>query len=206
MSSPFSDLQHDYDAWFDRYPWVYGAELRAIRALWPGTGQGMEVGVGSGRFAGPLQVGIGLDPSPGMLDLARGRGVRVMAGRAEALPVRTGSLDYLLMVTVLCFLKEPLLALQEARRVVKEEGSLIIAFIDRHSPLGQSYEAKRQQSLFYREARFCGMAEILDLCQLAGFTTFEIRQTLASPLNEIGPNEPVLAGWGQGGFVVVGAR
>lgn len=205
MASPFVDLYLDYDAWFERFPLVYEAELRAVRSLLPVVGRGLEVGVGSGRFAGPLTVGIGLDPSPGMLALARERGVRVMAGRAEALPVRSGSLDTLLMVTVLCFIKEPLRALQEARRVVKEGGRAVIAFIDRQSPLGQSYEANRQTSAFYGGARFYAVDEALALLRQTGFTEFSICQTIASPLNEIGPNEPVRAGWGQGAFVVVAA-
>lgn len=121
-SSPFVDHYQAYDAWFDRFPLVYEAELKAVQALLPTSGQGLEVGVGSGRFAGPLMVGMGIDSSPGMLVLAKCRGVRVMASRAEALPVRSGSLDYLLMVTVLCFLKEPLLAMQEFRRVLKKGG------------------------------------------------------------------------------------
>ena len=204
--SPFEDHVQDYDAWFERYPLVYAAELRAVRSLLPASGLGLEVGVGSGRFAGPLQVGMGLDPSPAMLALARGRGVRIACGLAEALPVQSGVLDYLLLVTVLCFLAEPLQALREARRVVRRGGTLLVAFIDRLSPLGQEYEDKQAASLFYQDAKFYGVEEALDLCREAGFTDFAIRQTLVGPLNEIGPNEPVQADWGQGGLVVLAAR
>ena len=204
--SPFVDHHLAYDAWFERYPFVYAAELRAVRSLLPGSGVGLEVGVGSGRFAGPLQVGMGMDPSPTMLALAKGRGVAVMGGRAEALPVKSGVLDYLLLVTVLCFLERPLAALREVRRVVKPGGRLVLAFIDRQSPLGQEYTARQQESRFYRDARFYRVDEVLTLCREAGFLEFDIRQTLLAPLNEIGPNEPLKAGWGQGGLVVLAAR
>lgn len=203
--SPFDDQIQAYEAWFERYPLVYAAELHAVRSLLPASGRGLEVGVGSGRFAGPLQVGLGLDPSLAMLALAQGRGVRTVCGRAEVLPVQSGVLDYLLLATVLCFLAEPLQALKEARRVVRRGGHLLIAFVDRLSPLGREYAAKQTASRFYREAKFYGVDEVLSLCRQAGFSEFTIRQTLAGPFNEIGPKEPVEAGWGQGGFVVLAA-
>ena len=204
--SPFDEHHLAYDAWFDRFPFVHAAELRAIRALLPGSGVGLEVGVGSGRFAAPLQVGIGIDPSLAMLALAQGRGVAVMGGRAEALPIKSGALDFLLLVTVLCFLEEPLVALREARRVVKSGGRMVLAFIDRQSPLGQENAARQQESLFYRDARFYRVDEVLALCREAGFLDeLTVQQTLFAPLNEIGPNEPLQTGWGQGGFVVLAA-
>lgn len=204
VPSPFTEHHQAYDAWFDRNPLVYQAELRAVHSLLP-QGRGLEVGVGSGRFAGPLGVGLGLDPSWSMLELARGRGVGCINGRAEALPVRTEVLDYLLLVTVLCFLPEPLVALREARRVVKKGGRAVIAFIDGMSPLGKQYEAGKKSSVFYQDARFYPVEEVLALLRRAGFSAFTIRQTLVGPVNAIGPNEPVAAGWGQGGLVVVAA-
>lgn len=204
VPSPFTEHSQAYDGWFDRHPLVYQAELRAVRSLLPG-GRGLEVGVGSGRFAGPLGVGLGLDPSWSMLELARGRGVGCINGRAEALPLRTGALDYLLLVTVLCFLPEPLLALREARRVVRPGGRAVIALIDGMSPLGKQYEAGKGSSLFYQEARFYSVDEVLALLRRAGFSAFTFRQTLVGPINELDPNEPVTAGWGQGGLVVVAA-
>jgi SAM-dependent methyltransferase len=200
--SPYDALHQEYDAWFDRYPCVYDAELRAIRAVLP-VGVGVEVGVGSGRFAAPLKVALGLDPSRGMLTRAMARGVAVGEGRAEALPIRSGSLDYLLLVTVLCFLAEPLKALREARRVLKTGGRAVIAFIDRETPLGRVYAEHQHESAFYRDARFYSAEEALTLFRQAGFTDFIVHQTIFGPLNEIGPNEPVRAGWGQGAFVVV---
>lgn len=203
--SPFLEHHLAYDAWFDRYPLVHAAELRAVRSALPTSGRGLEVGVGSGRFAGPLQVGMGIDPSQAMLTLAKMRGVSVLGARAEALPIRTGALDYLLLVTVLCFLAEPLAALRESRRVVKSGGRMVLAIIDRQSPLGQEYVARQQESLYYQDARFYSVDEALALCREAGFFEFTVRQTLFAPLKEIGPNEPLRAGWGQGGFVVLAA-
>lgn len=202
--SPFAELAHAYDAWFDQYPCVYDAELRAIRSLLP-AGRGLELGVGSGRFAAGLGVSMGLDPALPMLKLAQRRGVAVGCGLAEALPIRSETLDYLLMVTVLCFLRNPEAAFHEMKRVLRPGGRMVIAFIDRESRVGREYQRRQRESAFYRDARFYGVDEVLSLLKGAGFADWIIRQTLAAPVNEIGPNEPVEAGWGQGSFVVVSA-
>ena len=39
-----------YEAWFDRNMAAYESELAALRALLPKSGEGLEVGVGTGRF------------------------------------------------------------------------------------------------------------------------------------------------------------
>jgi SAM-dependent methyltransferase len=44
------------------------------------------------------------------------------------------------MVTVVCFLDDVVRAFREVFRVLKPAGSLIVAFIDRESPLGRQYQ------------------------------------------------------------------
>ena len=48
----------------------------------------MEIGVGSGRFAQPLGVKIGIDPSRNMLKFAKERGIQVIRGGGENLPFK----------------------------------------------------------------------------------------------------------------------
>ena len=38
--------------------------------------------------------------------------------------------------------------------ILKPEGRLIIGMIDRDNPLGRAYEARKEKSKFYRQARF----------------------------------------------------
>ena len=54
-----------YDRWYEEHRRAYRAELDAVRRLLPAAGSGLEIGVGTGRFAAPLGVGVGLDPSLG---------------------------------------------------------------------------------------------------------------------------------------------
>ncbi len=65
--SPFDAEHGRYEAWFEHHPLAYHSELLAVRAVLPWQGRGIEIGVGSGRFAGPLGVGLGIDPSGPML-------------------------------------------------------------------------------------------------------------------------------------------
>ena len=45
---------------------------------------GIEIGVGTGRFAVPLGIRWGMDPSIRMVKMAKARGLQVVAARAEA--------------------------------------------------------------------------------------------------------------------------
>jgi SAM-dependent methyltransferase len=125
-----------------------------VRALLPWSGRGLEIGVGSGRFAAPLGVEFGIDPAAEMLAYARARGVRVACAVAEALPFADAAFDYALVVTTICFVDDAAAMLAEARRVLKPGGELVIGFIDRTSDLGRHYLAHREENVFYRDARF----------------------------------------------------
>lgn len=57
-TDPFEKYTNDYDAWFEEHPFVYQSELKAVSSLWPSSGRGIEIGVGTGRFAAPLGIKI----------------------------------------------------------------------------------------------------------------------------------------------------
>ena len=143
---PFEKHRDRYENWFERHRYAYLSELEAVRKLLPKEGKGAEIGVGTGRFAAPLGIKLGVEPSKAMAEIARKRGVEVIEGVAESLPFPDESLDYLLMVTTICFVDDPEKALREAYRVLKPGGALIIGFVDRDSPIGRYYEEHRDES------------------------------------------------------------
>ncbi|WP_298266885.1 class I SAM-dependent methyltransferase [Geobacter sp.] len=203
---PFEKCIERHEAWYERHSHAYRAELAAVRELLPEKGNGVEIGVGTGRFASPLGIGIGVEPSPSMGKVAAERGIQVVEGVAERLPFPDQSFDFLLMVNVVCFLDDPIAAFREAWRVLRDGGSLVVGFIDADSPLGREYQEKKGASPFYREAHFHTSAETISWFRAAGFADLAFRQTLFRPLEEINSEEPVREGYGEGSFVVVRGR
>lgn len=195
----------DYEAWFDKHRFVYESELRAIKEILPVSGMGLEIGVGSGRFAAPLGIRYGVEPSRAMREKARERGIKVIKGVAEALPFGEQEFDFALMVTTVCFLDDMDLAFKEVLRVLKPGGCFIIGFVDRESPLGKLYDKRRDTSTFYKEATFFSVDELVAHLKEAGFRHFTFHQTLFGPLQEIGKSEPVKEGSGEGSFVAIKA-
>lgn len=206
MADAFEHHAAEYDDWFERYELVYRSEVAAVEACLPQTGRGIEIGVGTGRFAGPLGINLGVEPALAMAVRAQNRGIQVVRGSAEALPIATAALDFALMVTVLCFLTDPLPALKEASRILKPGGRLIIGLIDPDSPLGRSYEANKAKSTFYRQARFLPIPQVLNWLAELGYGNPEIRQTVFQAWPDGKTPEPVLPGYGAGAFIVIAAR
>lgn len=198
---PFELYSDDYDEWFRINADKYEAELQLIRGLLPSHEiRGMEIGVGSGRFAGPLNIEFGVEPSNVMALKAKKRGIRVVIGVAENLPVSDGVFDLVLMITTICFVDDVLESFNEAFRTLKAGGSIIVGFVDRESELGKGYEAHREQSRFYKDATFFSAEEVIGLLNKAGFRVDKIRQTL---IPEDFQNA-IQDGFGKGAFVAVG--
>jgi SAM-dependent methyltransferase len=147
-TAPFDEQANEYDAWFEKHPDLYQAELETVRSFIPASGIGVKIGVGTGRFAALLGIHIGVEPAPRMAELARQRGIEVLEGTVEALPLFDSSYDFALMVTVFCFLDDVSLAFREVCRILQPNGTLDIGFIDRESELGRQYSQKKKQIQF----------------------------------------------------------
>ncbi|TAJ45850.1 SAM-dependent methyltransferase [Methanofollis fontis] len=167
----FEEFAEDYDAWFEEHAAEYRAELERVRRLVPpGEGCAVEVGAGSGRFAAPLGIGLGIEPSLALARMTRQRGVEVVRGRAEALPLRDGSCSLVLMVTVICFLDDPASALQEVHRVLAPGGTVVIGLLEREGRSARTYRHSREKGRFLCHARFYSADEVISLLRACGFS------------------------------------
>ncbi|MFO8053124.1 MAG: class I SAM-dependent methyltransferase [Candidatus Omnitrophota bacterium] len=192
-----------YDSWYDRNKYAYLSELNLLKKIVPKQKKGLEVGVGTGRFAEELETDVGIDPSFNMLKIAKKRGVKCAVASGENLPFGDDSFDYLTMIITICFINNPVKALLEAKRVLKKKGKIIIGFVDKMSFLGKFYLKK--QSAFYKQAGFFSIESISKLLTSQGFQDFSYFQTLFDfPYNLNQPDKPKV-GYGKGSFVVVKA-
>lgn len=202
---PFEQHIDQYEDWFVKNCYAFRSEVNAIRRHLPEAGRGLEIGVGSGLFASPLGIGYGVEPSARMRTEALKRGVDVVDGVAEALPMDDDFCDYALMVTTICFLDDVPQSLAEARRVIKPDGKLIVGLVDKNSPLGKLYQLYQDQNVFYRHAVFYSTEEVVAMMKEAGFHHFYFTQTIFRMLEEIEKDEEVREGYSEGSFVVISA-
>lgn len=195
----FNLYYDEYDQWFEKHPDVYKAELEAIKAVIPQTKLSIEIGVGTGKFAQPLGIPLGIEPSEKMAERAKSLGITVIKAIAENLPFQDASFEVVLMVTTICFVNDPLIAVQEAYRVLKTNGSCIIAIVDKNSPLGKEYMQKKDKSKFYNSATFFSTSEIIKFMEDAGFSQFTFKQTLFDDKNPYRIED----GYSKASFVVI---
>lgn len=202
----FEEAAEKYDQWFDKNRHAYESELLALRRFIPKAGKGLEVGVGTGRFASPLGIPIGVEPAKAMAEIAQRRGIKVYRTKAENLPFDNESFDFILMVTTICFVENPIQTLKEAERVLKPNGHIILGMIDKDSPLGKLYESRKKESTFYRYANFYSVNQVTNWLRQLKYAYIKICQTIFKNPEEIMAIEPIKEGYGEGGFVVISAE
>ena len=126
----------------------------------------LDIGCGTGASLTPfLELGIqltGIDPSPYMLDAARGKfGHRVDLhwGHAEELPFDDNAFHWAVMCMSLEFCDDPEKALEEACRVAKD--GVFVGFVNKYAFKSAK---RRMRGIFARsiqkKARFFGIREV----------------------------------------------
>ncbi len=166
----FDTYAERYDRWYDEHAELYRKELEIIRRP---RHPALEVGVGTGRFCAPLNIDVGIDISRGVLKIARKR-CEVVLANAELMPFRDETFATVYFIFTICFLRNPLAALREAHRVLKDDGMLIACVIPRDSGLGRIYASK--DSPFYRIARFYTERELEHMFESAGFDVLRVKK------------------------------
>lgn len=207
QTNVFNKNVEEYEAWYEEYPEVYKSEVLAIQdqlLKLPKNIRGIEVGLGTGRFSEPLGIKEGVEPSENMAAVARERGIEVVKGIAENLPIRDLYFDFVLFVTI-CHLDNLKQAFKQAHRILKPGGSIVIGFIDKDQKIAKSYEEKRERSTFFKNAIFYTVAYVTDLLKEIGFKNFEYNQTLFDKLEDIKEVQFPKKGFGEGSFVVIKA-
>ena len=204
----FDRLAQRYDLWYEK-PFgrsAFSLERECLKRLLPEEPfKGLEVGVGTGRFARALGFEFGVDPSHGMLRMAKGRDILCVQGVGESLPFKDESFDALLMVVTICFVKDPEAVIRESIRVLKSRGALVLGFIPKESPWADFYKKKAEAGHpIYKHARFYPFGDVVGMLEEVGFKVDRILTTLMENPQEEVPisNREVKEGFDpEGGFV-----
>ena len=201
-NSVFDTYAEEYEEWFEKNKFTYRSEIEALKKVMP-EGKGLEVGVGTGRFAGPLGIDTGIDPSENMVKIAESRGVKTVLGRGEELPFADNEYDFVLLAFTICFVDDPDKVIKEARRVLKSKGKIIVGIIDKNSKIGKIYQDKKVKSKFYDIAKFYSTEELIELLKKYDFKNIRTLQTLFDLPGNLNKLEHPKEGYGEGSFVVV---
>ena len=203
--TPFDLYYAEYDAWFEKNQYAYLSELKLVKSLVPAIGSGLEIGIGTGRFAEPLNIKNGIDPAKKMVEICEKKGIHVLQAKAEKIPFKDSSFDYALFVTSICFVDDINKTLQEISRILKPNGSIIIGFVDKNSVLGQQYLKKKTKSKFYKHATFFSTEEVLSLLENNKYNNIVIKQTLFKAIEIMTEVDEIDEGYGNGSFIGISA-
>jgi len=219
--SAFKTDAKDFDFWFSKNKNIFEAEFLAEKELFPGPENAVSIGVGSGLFASRLGIAKGVEPSEDMAALARKRGIDVKIGTAENIPFEDETFTTVLLSTVLSYCDNPLKALQEAFRILRKGGQIVVSFLPREGSYTMFYDLARIQGEFDPErtpeypyplkfiagSTWRSIEHIKKLLHQAGFTDLEYAQTLTKhPRYSNEDIEKPSKGYKKGDFVVIKAK
>lgn len=148
----FDDHAEAYDSWFMDNENVLESEVRLLARALGTPGHALSVGCGTGLFEMLLAKGYGIEvrdgvePAEAMAEVARKRGMTVAIGIAEELPYDDELFDTVYMNGCPSYVANLERAFEEARRVLKPGGRLVVLDV----PAESSY------ALLYRFAAAAG--------------------------------------------------
>ena len=201
-TSAFDEYAEKYDGWFLQNQAVLDSEVRLIVRFLKDPGKALSVGCGSGLFESLLrrdfsiEINDGLEPSDGMADIARKRGMEVESATAENIPHADESFDTMLFNGTPSYIDDLSGAFSEAFRVLRPAGRLVVADVPAESSYALLYNLAVAKGT-WDDSVFDGVAppdpypvefaaaahwrttkEKIELLEQCGFERLEFAQTL----------------------------
>lgn len=225
----FDQYASQYDSWFQQNPNVLLSEVRLVAATLAGApGPVLSVGCGSGLFEKIMRddmgivVSDGVEPSEGMAEIARKRGMAVTIATAEDYDYPAGRYGTILFNGSPSYITDLATVLDKAYAALPEGGRVILVDVPKESTYGQMYNLAKAVGTwdhpllegcyppnpypieFVKQAAWRTTAEKMRLMRRAGFSDLTAMQTLARhPLySDLSPEQPV-EGYDRGDYVAV---
>ena len=205
--NPFDFLAQDYDAWFEGDgELIFSIESHALRELAPLLlSPGLEIGVGTGRFAEAIGIDCGLDPSAQALAIGKTRGINRVQAVGEKTPFINGAFGTVALITTLCFVSSCREVLSEANRVLRDDGKVLMGLILKDSPWGKLYASKKKEGHpVYKNAAFRSYQDVAAMLESVGFRIERVVSTLFQIPGEVKDFEYPREGYfSDAGFVAI---
>ncbi|MFW6028949.1 MAG: class I SAM-dependent methyltransferase [Halanaerobiales bacterium] len=217
-NNKFNKGAKDFETWFNNNEILFKSELKALKKMLRDPENCLSVGIGNGLFANKLGIKQGIEPSEGMANLAREKGIKVIEGRAEDLPVADNSYKQVLLGTILAYVDNKEKAVREAYRVLKKGGEAIISILPAEGSYAILYklaESKGYYDLeitpeypypleFVEGTNWITTEKLIAMMKETGFKDLEFIQTLTRhPRYSNKEVEEAIPGYKKGDYVVV---
>ncbi len=226
----FDEYASQYDAWFLDNMNVLRSEVNLVASVLKDAGNVLSVGCGSGLFEKILReefnivVNDGIEPSEGMGEIARRRGMNVTRATAEEADFGSGEYDTILFNGSPSYITDLRSVVRKAYDALPEGGRIILVDVPKESSYGIMYNLAKALGTwnhpllegvyppnpypieFVEVANWRTTAEKVALLREAGFTDLTFAQTLTfHPLCSDMEEEQPVEGYGKGDYVAVTA-
>ena len=230
MGKGFDEYAPAYDAWFLENRNVLYSEINLVAHVLKNPGRTLSVGCGSGLFETILakEYGItitdGIEPSEGMAEIARKRGMKVTISTAEEADFGCGDYDTILFNGTPSYITDLESVVRKAYDALPEGGRIILIDVPKESTYGVLYNLAKALGTwdhpllagtypenpypieFVRVANWRTTAEKSELLDKAGFRDLRFAQTLTThPLYSNRQEEQPSEGYEKGDYVAVTA-
>ncbi len=226
----FDKYAEAYDSWFMANRNVLYSEVNLVAAALRGAGDTLSVGCGSGLFESILsqQYGIritdGIEPSAGMAEIARNRGMEVKVATAEEASFfrRRNPYDTILLNGSPSYITDLESVVRKAYNAMGALGRIILIDVPKESSYGMMYNLAKALGTWEHPLlegvhphdpypiEFCNVAvwrttqEKIDILHRAGFRHLEFMQTLTThPLCSNREVELPSKGYDRGSYVAI---
>ena len=228
MGKGFDEYASAYDAWFLENRNVLYSEVNLVASTLRDAGRILSVGCGSGLFEKILReeydirITDGIEPSTGMADIARKRGLEVTVATAEEADFGRERYDTLLFNGTPSYIGNLAGVVRKAYDALPEGGRIVLIDVPKESSYGIMYNLAKALGTwnhplregvyppnpypieFVEVAAWRTTAEKVELLEKAGFRALHFSQTLPThPLYSDRAEEQPVEGCDRGDYVAV---